>query len=85
MSVGQGLCILPQVTKTILCFTVKCPTNISISNGYLTLNENETSVTYQCANGFRLVGSASATCKKDGTWNSPPPKCAGMTLSVANI
>lgn len=91
MSVGQGLCIYSyfhlfhhNYDKTIFRSIVKCPTNILIDNGYLKLNENGASVSYQCTDGYRLVGSASATCKEDGTWSSPPPKCAGMILSVAN-
>ena len=81
----QGLYITPFIDwylTSILCSAVKCPTNISIDNGYVSFNENETLATYRCAYGFRLVGSASATCKEDRTWSLPPPKCAGMILSI---
>ena len=47
-------------------------------NGVVKYSGGSASVTYQCANGFRLFGSASATCNEDGTWSSPPPKCIGM-------
>ena len=66
------------ITRTVLCSTVKCPVNISIDNGYVELNENDTSVIYRCAYGYKLVGSASALCKEDGVWSSPLPKCIGM-------
>ena len=36
------------------------------------------SVTYQCSDGYELVGSATATCNEDGTWPSPP-ECSGMS------
>ena len=71
-----------SVAKTTSCFVVNCPIDISIHNGEVKFSRGSASVVYQCANGFRLLGSASATCKEDGTWSSPPPKCIGMILSV---
>ena len=57
---------------------VHCSTNLLISNGNVKFTEDDTSVTYHCADKFKLVGSASAVCKPDGTWSSSPPKCIGM-------
>lgn len=57
---------------------VKCPSDMSVYNGNVRFSGDGTSVTYQCANGFRLVGSASATCQENGTWSSLPPRCTGM-------
>ena len=67
-----------SVTKTTLCFVVNCPIDISIHNGVVKFSRGSASVIYQCTDGFRLLGSASATCEEDGTWSSPPPKCIGM-------
>ena len=55
--------------------TISCPTELVIPNGNVKINEDSKSVSYQCADKFKLVGSASAECKQDGTWSSPPPKC----------
>ena len=57
---------------------VHCPTNLLISNGNVEFTKDGTSVTYHCADKFKLVGSASAVCEPDGTWSSSPPKCIGM-------
>ena len=62
--------------------TVACPTNVVISNGNAQISEDGRSVTYQCADNFKLVGAAAAECKQDGTWTSPPPKCIGMYATV---
>ena len=52
-----------------------CLTNLVIPNGKVKISEDGRSVTYQCADKFKFVGAASAECKEDGTWSSPPPKC----------
>ena len=52
--------------------------NLSIPNGNVKFSEDGTSVTYHCADNFKLVGSASAVCELDGIWSSPPPKCIDM-------
>jgi len=65
--------------------TVSCPSNLVISNGNVQFSEDGRSVTYQCADKFELVGAASAKCKQDGTWSSPPPNCIGMYVTQFTI
>ena len=38
-------------------------------------SQNSTAVTWEAANGWSLDGPGSATCRADGTWSSPAPKC----------
>ena len=64
---------------------VPCPTNLAIPDGIVKFSEDGRSVTYQCVDKFKLVGSASAECKEDGTWNSPPPKCSKSTKLADNF
>ena len=54
---------------------VQCHTDLAIRNGIVKFSKDHNSVTYWCVTGFNRVGSSSATCKEDGTWSSPPPKC----------
>ena len=61
--------------------TAGCPTDMAIPNGNVKISEDGRSVTYQCANKFKLVGAASAECKQDETWSSPPPTCIGMYVT----
>ena len=62
--------------------TTSCPTGLVIPYGNVKINEDGRSVTYKCADKFQLVGSASAECKQDGTWSSPPPTCIGMSIII---
>ena len=48
-----------------------------IPNGNVKISKDGRSVTYQCADKFKLVGSASAECQRNETWSSPLPKCKG--------
>ena len=73
-----GMVFLFTVRITIYLFVAQCSTDISIDNGNVKFGEDSMSVTYQCSDGYELVGSATATCNKDGTWSSSPPKCFGM-------
>lgn len=83
----QGLCSLSYIViiKTIFCCVANCPIDITIYNGNVKYGGDGVSLTYQCANGFRLIGATSATCKEDGTWSSPPPKCTGIIYYKYNI
>lgn len=57
--------------------TGKCPVingteNLEVSNSDVTVN---TSVVFSCANKSHLVGASTVTCRPDGTWNDPIPRC----------
>ena len=49
----------------------------------MNFSEDGTSVTYHCADKYKLVGSPSAVCESNGTWSSSPPKCIGMCVDCS--
>ena len=68
--------------KLFYVFVVHCPTNWSISNGYMRYSHNLSLVSFKCVSGYRLDGSSSVTCNENGTWSSLPPKCVGMYIII---
>ncbi|XP_052776199.1 sushi, von Willebrand factor type A, EGF and pentraxin domain-containing protein 1-like isoform X1 [Mya arenaria] len=61
----------------IVCAAVECP-RLSIRNGQTSGFQTGygTTLTISCKNGYRLVGPATRTCNKDGTWGSGQTECA---------
>lgn len=58
---------------------IECGPPQSISNGQYILNNKSRSymstLSYQCNDGFVLVGRGNLICDPDGLWNGPPPRC----------
>ncbi|XP_041967803.1 complement factor H-related protein 1-like isoform X1 [Alosa sapidissima] len=48
-----------------------CPDPPLITNGDVISQVNK-AATYQCANFYKLVGSKTITCSRDGEWQTPP-------------
>ena len=74
-----------MLIATTLVFTVHCPNNLSLSNGYVKYSLDLSLVDFHCISGYQLDGSPSATCNEDGTWSSPTPKCAGVYDNCSDI
>ena len=49
-------------------------------NGLVTINGRTfgSIATYQCDEGFILVGSETRTCQQDGEWSDSQPTCEGQ-------
>ncbi|XP_044143082.1 complement receptor type 1-like isoform X1 [Bufo gargarizans] len=64
------------------CEVQTCATPEHLQNGWYSpvIEEyfyNDT-ITYNCHDGFQLVGQASITCRSDGRWNYNTPVCRGI-------
>ena len=38
----------------------------------------ETTCTYKCIRGYRLIGSTQRVCQVDGSWSGQPTTCEGI-------
>ncbi|CAG5134438.1 unnamed protein product, partial [Candidula unifasciata] len=66
-----------------LCTPVACPELQLQLHGkviYSTLTYQST-VTFSCEQGFRLVGETNLTCLENGTWSNQPPQCLPQDCS----
>lgn len=58
---------------------IQCGLPASIANGFYVLTDQsrayKSSVTYQCKDGYVIVGRGSLICDPDARWNGPPPRC----------
>jgi len=71
------------VTETIRFFPeVRCSTLTHLENGYITGSEThyKAVVMFYCNHDAFRVGEHFATCKKDGNWSNPLPKCLSNTF-----
>ncbi|KAM4044942.1 complement receptor type 1-like isoform 2-T2 [Anomaloglossus baeobatrachus] len=64
------------------CKLYTCPSLGNVKNGWYAPEleeylQNDT-VTYDCHEGFQLVGKASIICGHDGRWKTNPPECRGI-------
>lgn len=59
---------------------ITCPQLTAPDNGYIKQascdNAVGSMVTFQCQKDYRLVGNATVTCTRNGTWNAQPPSCS---------
>lgn len=66
---------LPPPPNTV----IQCGLPASIGNGHYVLSDQsrayKSSVTYQCKDGYVIVGRGSLVCDPDARWNGPPPRC----------
>ena len=82
--------------KNIVCLIrtgITCSALPGIGNGTIMYSQNDTTVpydfetiaTYQCDEGFDLVGDKMArrTCAGDGSsfWSGQPPNCSGTSIT----
>ena len=66
----------------IRCSLPDLPTHCYISDPNRLEWTVDQSVTYTCASGYRLNGSATLTCLNTGEWSSDPPICQGKMKFV---
>lgn len=60
----------------------RCPTDMSLEDGYVRFTAGGDLVVYRCNAGFRLFGASVSSCQPDNKWSSPSPKCVGTTNIV---
>lgn len=67
------------------CEPLLCSAPIAPSNGYVTVSSNITSVgsqaTFDCRNGYELIGEKLLTCTATGAWDLSFPFCRGKFSS----
>ena len=64
----NGLCRI----AVVVCGAPDAPEDGTVSatgHHYLSVT------TFECSEGYKLVGNASAVCTDDGTWSAPAPIC----------
>ena len=61
--------------------TAPCPDLSNPTDGVVTMTGNSVgdTATYTCNN---MNGEIVLTCQRNGTWNNPPPTCAGMVVNT---
>lgn len=73
------------------CLLVECPVPNPIPGGFYELNLNNdlvyrSVVTYDCDEGFTLIGNATRECAENGSWSGVMPMCKKVSCdSVGNI
>jgi len=68
-----------------VCAGNPCAATPPFLNGRVDKSNNgafPSTATYTCLPGYVMTGAASATCKADGSWSSPPPACNGLTCNI---
>ena len=69
-----------QVLNLSFNLGVSCDALQSVMNGRIISNGGTSypsTVTYECNEGYSLVGSATISCGISGTWSNEPPFCNG--------
>ena len=59
----------------------QAPTIANATHGSVGNLSYGNSVTYTCAKGFEMTGSATIFCQADGTWTQKPI-CSGMSFAI---
>ena len=61
--------------------TAYCLNYTDFKNGRVSLSGVSVgdTATFTCNDGYELVGDSSLICLSDGTWDSSPPVCQGLT------
>ena len=58
---------------------IECNVPADIPNGNFTLDSGTTefmaTLTYQCDDGYQLIGSRIRACRSDGHWSEAQPLC----------
>ncbi|XP_053392668.1 sushi, von Willebrand factor type A, EGF and pentraxin domain-containing protein 1-like isoform X2 [Mercenaria mercenaria] len=61
------------------CIAIKCPNPLPPANGLVSLNNGSTrvnsSVTFSCYPGYKLVGTVTTECILNATWQGITPSC----------
>lgn len=71
---GQG-----GQTKDIYCQRLSDITFGRVTSSSSTFSDGD-SITYECDNGYKLVGNKQRTCQSNGQWSGNEAKCEGITL-----
>ncbi|XP_053678664.1 uncharacterized protein LOC128729042 [Anopheles nili] len=65
-----------------VCKYIECGLPASVPHGFYKLINGSigylSTVMYQCAEGYEMVGRAVLTCDIDERWNGPPPRCESI-------
>ena len=76
--------ILP-INKGFFCHsTVECATLLDINSGYINYETDgwNTKATYQCMNGYSVVGVAERLCNESGSWELTEPTCSKLERQI---
>ncbi|XP_070567840.1 protein mesh-like isoform X2 [Ptychodera flava] len=65
----------PPTCETILCEFLAPPVNGTKEGDGLEFNST---VTFDCDDGYNISGQAELLCQSDGTWNGKPPTCESI-------
>ncbi|XP_076145380.1 sushi, von Willebrand factor type A, EGF and pentraxin domain-containing protein 1 isoform X2 [Alosa pseudoharengus] len=65
------------------CLAISCgkPPKVEDAVAYVTSDTFESTVSYECNSGLRLVGPKNLTCLSDGKWSFPIPSCEASSES----
>ena len=70
------------------CEQIKCMEPKTLDNGVVGVPGSEfspgTVVKYKCKIGYNLEGKSTRTCRSDGTWTGPMPKCKPILCKRPN-
>ena len=78
--------MLALSTSLYYVFTVvDCGVIGAPENGEITLNGTtfDSEATYECDEGFELVGNVTRTCEATGNWSGEEPVCERKTVNKA--
>ncbi|XP_070593747.1 complement C2 [Erythrolamprus reginae] len=77
-------------TKVARCRDIRCPGQMSFENGFFvprrTFHPIGDILSFQCSEGYQLLGSSQRHCQPNGLWNGTSPVCddgAGYCLTLA--
>ena len=65
-----------------LLLAVHCKNLTTPSNGYVSSNKivSGTTVTFNCADGYRLMGESELECFANGSWSNSEPSCESIVM-----
>lgn len=63
---------------------VQCPQPLDVENGRVVSSSSTygSLASYECINGFRLVGPATRKCEADKQWEGEQPFCEGELITI---
>ena len=64
------------------CAALEAPMNGTVLPEGVTAGHN---ASYQCDNGFKLVGDIIRTCQNNGTWSGMEPTCTLIGIHIYNL
>ncbi|KAM6472547.1 complement C2 [Liasis olivaceus] len=67
------------LTNIARCRDIRCPAQTSFENGFFSPRRNSHPIgdilSFECSDGYRLLGSSQRYCQPNGQWNGTSPVC----------